>query len=93
MGSEMHESGLHCYNPTDKSVVLINTVSRNKQGFSKRQINIAEQAKTLYSKLGYQSVKYFRWIVQIRQIINFPVTAQDIDIIDAIWGKNIAAFK
>ena len=38
----MHESGIHCYNPTDKSVVLINTVSGNKQGYHKRQINGAE---------------------------------------------------
>ena len=39
MELSMNQSGLHCYNPTDKEVVLINTVSVNKQVFSKRQIN------------------------------------------------------
>ena len=33
--------------------------------------------KLLYAKLGYPSVKYFRWIVQSRQIIDCPVTVQD----------------
>ena len=64
MEFNMHESGIHCYNTTDKAVVIISNVSKNKQGFSKRKFNGAEQAKTLYAKLGYPSVKDFRWIVQ-----------------------------
>ena len=48
----MHEYGIHCYNPTKKAVALINTVSRNKQGFSKRKINSAYQAKNLTPNLG-----------------------------------------
>ena len=51
MEFKMHQYGLHCYNPTDKEVVLINTVSGNKQVFSKRQINGAEQAKNCTSNL------------------------------------------
>ena len=51
MEFKIHKSGLHCYNPTDKEVVLINTVSGNKQVFSKRQINGAEQAKHSASNL------------------------------------------
>ena len=56
----MHESGLHCYNPTNKSVVLINTVSKNNQEFPKRKINGVEQEKTMYATIEYTSVKYFR---------------------------------
>ena len=56
----MHEFGLYCNIPTDKAVVLINIIYRNKQGFTKIQIENAEQAKTLYYKLGYPSVKDFR---------------------------------
>ena len=54
----MHEYGLHCYNPTDKVVVLINTVYGRNLFFFKRQINGAEQEKTLYAKLGYPSVQF-----------------------------------
>ena len=53
MEFNMHEYGLNFYNPTNKAVVLINTLSESKQWFSKRRINGAEQAKNLYSKLGY----------------------------------------
>ena len=53
----------------------------------------AERAKPLYSKLRYSSVKYFRWIVQIQQIVDCPVAVQDIDIVHKIWDKNIADFK
>ena len=93
MEFKIHESEIHCYNPTDKAVLLIHNVSGNKQGFLKRHINGAEQAKNMYAKLGYPSGKYFRWIVQIRQIIDCHVTVQDIYIVHAIWGKNTAALK
>ena len=58
-----------------------------------RQINGTEQAKTLYAKLGYPSVKYYRWIVQIQQIIYCPVMVQDIEIVHTIWCNNIADLK
>ena len=51
MELSMIKSGIHCYNPTDKKVVLINTVSVNEQVFSKGQINGAEQAKHCTSNL------------------------------------------
>ena len=58
--NNMHESGLHCYNLTNNTALLRNTISKNKQGFPKREINGTEQAKNLYAKLGYPSVKDFR---------------------------------
>ena len=72
-------------------MLLINTVSGNNQGFYEIKINGAEQTETLYYKLGYTSVKNFRWIVQSRKIIDCPVTVQDIEIANAICGKNFAA--
>ena len=76
----MHESVIHFYNPTDKAVVLINIASGKKQVFYKRQINGADQAKTLYAKLGYPSVKYFGWVFQSQIILDCPVMVKDIDI-------------
>ena len=74
-------------------MLLINTVSKNKQVFHRRQIKGSDQVKTLYYKVGYPPVKYFRWIVQSQQIIDCPVTVQYVDIAQKIWGKNIAALK
>ena len=84
MEFNMHESGIHCYNPTNKAVLIINNDSGNKQGFSKRQINGAEKAKTLYTKLGYQSVKDFRFICLSQKIVEFLVRVQYINIAHAI---------
>ena len=62
-------------------------ISGNKQGFTKRKINSTEKAKYLYDKLGYPSVKDFRWIFQSQKIIDCPVTVQDINIVNKIWKK------
>ena len=67
MEFKMHESGPHCYNPNDKAVVPINNFSKNNQGFYNRQINDANQAKTLYEKLGYPPVKDLRWIFKAKK--------------------------
>ena len=53
----------------------------------------AEQAKPLYSKLGYPSVKDFKWIFQSLQIIDCPVTVQNIDITHTIRGNTIVVLK
>ena len=74
-------------------MLLINTVSINNQEFSKRQINGSEQAKSLYTKIGYTLVKYFRWIIQSKKIIDFPMTVQDIDIAQKIWDQKHYSFK
>ena len=60
MEFNMYESGLHWYNPSYQSVVLINTIFVNTQCFPKTQIKGADQSKTLYYKLEYPSIKYFR---------------------------------
>ena len=40
MAFNIHESGLHCYNPTNKSVLLINNISKNKQGFPRDKLTV-----------------------------------------------------
>jgi hypothetical protein len=40
----MHKSGLHYFDPSDSEFIFVNTVSKNKAGFMKRQIKEAEVA-------------------------------------------------
>jgi hypothetical protein len=89
----MHTSGLHYFDPTDEAFVLVDPVSENKEGFTQRQIKDAEVARSLYTKLGYPSLKDFKWVIQSNQISNCPVTVKDIDVAQAIWGNNIAVLK
>jgi hypothetical protein len=52
-----------------------------------------EEARALYAKLCYPSMRDFKWVVQSNQIKDCPVMVQDIDVATKIWGKNIAALK
>jgi hypothetical protein len=77
----------------EKHLALVNTVSENKEGFTKRQIKGAELARTLYKTLSYPSMQDFKWVIRSNHIKDFPVTVQDIDVALKIWGKNIVALK
>ena len=93
MEFRMHESGLHYYDPRGEQYTFVNTVSGNKEGFTKRQIKDAESARSLYATLSYPSWKDFKWVIRSNQIKDCPVTVQDVDNAFKIWGKNIAALK
>jgi hypothetical protein len=61
MEFQMYHCGLHYYDPRDeKHVAFVNTVSENKEGFSKKQIKGAEAARTLYKTLSYPSATDFK---------------------------------
>jgi hypothetical protein len=74
-------------------LAFVNTVSENKEGFTKKQIKSAELARTLYKTLSYPSMKDFKWVIQSNQIKDCPVTVQYVDVAQKIWGKNIAVLK
>ena len=90
---KMHESGLHYHDPRGEDFSFVTTVEGNKLPFTKRQIEAAEKARSLYASLGYPSVQDFKWILQSNQIVNCPVTVVDAEIALKIWGTNIAALK
>jgi hypothetical protein len=60
----MHKCGLHYYDPrNEKHLAFVNTVSENKEGFTKSQIKVAETEQTLYKTLSYLSIKDFKWVI------------------------------
>jgi hypothetical protein len=94
MEFKMHKSGLHYYDPRNEHhMAFINTVSKNKTGFTKRQIKCAEIARDLYKTLSYPSMKDFKWVIQSNHIKDCPVTIQGSDVARKIWSKNISAVK
>jgi hypothetical protein len=73
----MHKCGLHYYNQrNEKHLAFVNTVSENKEGFTKRQIKGADLAQTLYKTSSYPFTKDFKWVIRINQIKDCPVTVQ-----------------
>ena len=87
MQFRMHERGLHYYDLEDEDLVFFNTVSGNKESYSKKQIKADEQARERYASLCYPSVKHYKWVMQRNQIKDCTVTVQDIYVAHKIWGR------
>jgi hypothetical protein len=94
MEFRMHKCGLHYYDPRNENhLAFVNTVSENKEGFTKRRIKGTELTRTLYKTLSYLPIKDFKWVIRSNQIKDCPVTVQDIDVALKKWGKNISDSK
>jgi hypothetical protein len=89
----MHSSGLHYWDPSNKDFNCINTVKENKAVFTKKQIANADKARELYASLAYPSSADYKWILKSNQIKDCPVTSKDAEVAMQIWGPNIAALK
>jgi len=88
-----HSTGLHFYNPTHDDMVFVATVASNETNYTERQRQGAARAKDLYERLAYPSIKDFKWAVMSNQIMDCPITVDDVNVAHALWGKNIAALK
>lgn len=89
----MHSSGLHYYDPRNEELAFVSTVSENKLNFTKRQIKRASVARTLCTTLSYPSWKDFKYIIRSNLIKDCPVTVEDVEISEEIWGKDVPALK
>ena len=89
----MHSSGLHFYDPKREEFTFVVTVEENMKSFSKRQIASAEKARTLMAGLAFPSSTDYKWILRSNQVQECPVTTDDADVADKIWGKSIPSLK
>jgi hypothetical protein len=91
--------GLYYYQPkydTTKSSVnnaFVESVEENSQFYTPRQVERAKLARQVYDTLGTPSVKDFKTIVNTNAIHNLPVTIEDINIAEKIFGPDIGALK
>ncbi len=92
-----HPSGLHVYDPDDpwghESYSFVKTVEENMAMFTKLQIVNAELACKLQAGMAYPSIPDLKWVVQSNQIMDCPVTAQDVNVALKIWGPSVALLK
>ena len=89
----MHDSGLHYYEPPKKNAVFLNTVSKNKEGFSKRKIKIAVKDRDIQNTLGFTTVNKLKWIIRSNHFHDFPVEAEDVENSETIWGQDVPYLK
>jgi hypothetical protein len=84
----MHPCGLHYFDPKDQDFMFVSTVAENKKEFTKRQIQRAEVARSLYRKLRFPSMKDYKYVIQTHQIKDCPVTVADNDVA-MLKGKTV----
>jgi hypothetical protein len=89
----MHPCGLHYFDLKDQDFMFVSTVTENKKEFTKQQVKRAEVARSLYCKLGFPSMKDYKYMIQMHQIKDCPVMVINIDITFKIWGKDVAMLK
>jgi hypothetical protein len=79
--------------PKPKAVSFVESVKENKKFFTDRQVSRAKQARALYQTLGTPSIKDFKAIIRMNCIKNNPITTEDIDLAEKIFGPDIGSLK
>ena len=72
---------------------LVSTVKENKTGFSKCQYERALIARKLYHILGSPTVEAYKAMLKGNVIKNCPVTQEDVNIAQKIFGPAISTLK
>jgi hypothetical protein len=89
--------GLYIYNPflkeEDNNYQFVNAVEENKLFYTSRQFERAKRARELYNTLGTPSLKDFKTIIQMNFIKDNPVTIEDVNIAENIFGQDIGSLK
>ena len=86
-------SGLYYYDNKNKDFNFMETVEENKRFYTDRQIERAKTARKLYNTIGNPSVHDFKNLIKMNSIKNCPVTIEDINIAENIFGKDISTLK
>ena len=100
--------GLYAYRPSNKfkeqvaeskrlvsheASYMVTSVEENRSGYTQRQFENAKRARRLYHVVGCPTVVNFKHILRQNIIKNCPVTAEDVNIAEKIFGGDIGALK
>jgi hypothetical protein len=72
---------------------MVTTVKENKMGFTQKQYENAKKARRLYHIVGCPTVENFKHILRQNIIKNCPVTPEDVNIAEKIFGGDIGTLK
>eukprot|EP00934_Nitzschia_sp_Nitz4_P004202 Nitzschia sp. Nitz4//scaffold466_size5842//986//4399//NITZ4_009198-RA/size5842-processed-gene-0.7-mRNA-1//-1//CDS//3329552510//4192//frame0 len=93
------ENGLYYFVPehldtgTPSATSHVQTVEENKRFYTERQVQRANKARELYHALGTPSTSDFKAILRTNMIKNNPVTLDDVNAAERIYGPDIGALK
>ena len=85
---QLSTNGLYYFGSADRenSVLMINTVSENQEGFTRREYKGSLEARRAMHLLGFPSEREFENMVCSNMIINCPVTFDDVNNAKHIFG-------
>jgi hypothetical protein len=72
---------------------LPQTVADNAKFYTKRQVTRAKAARDLLHAVGCPSVADLKCILKMNGIANCPITLDDVDIAEEIYGPDVASLK
>jgi hypothetical protein len=92
------DQGLYVFKPKIRKTnriesQFVNTTDENKTFFTTRRVDKAKQARELYHALGTPSIQFSKAILCMNLIANNPVTTEDIEIAEEIFGPDISSLK
>jgi hypothetical protein len=86
--------GLYYYQPTTSTQTsLVQTVEDNMAFYTSRQIERAKRARDLLHTLGCPSIADLKKIIKMNSIKDCPVTLDDINLAENIYGPDVASLK
>ena len=95
-----HDTGLYIHQPDDNDVKLpvtaysyLQTVAKNRDLFTRREVQGADKARALYRHIGRPSQARFIQYLQKGLIRNCPITVDDAKRAHSIYGPDIAYIK
>jgi hypothetical protein len=91
------KKGLHYHDTSEDSsnfeCMLVNTVRDNFEGHTKQDIVKAKEDRRLQGMVGNPTDKEFKRMVREKNITNCPVTVQDVENANHIFGPDLANLR
>jgi len=82
-----------CKSEVEEQACFVETVQDNMRRFTKRQLLGAARARELYHSLGRPSLEDFKKVIKANMIHNNPVTLQDVQVAEEVYGRDVGALK
>jgi hypothetical protein len=73
--------------------IFVDSVEENRLFFTNRQFDRAKRARQLYHTLGSPSIKDYKGIIRMSCTKDNPVTTEDIEIAETIFGPDVGVRK
>ena len=85
--------GLYALVTPTKEYQFLETMEENKKQFTKKALHRAAKAKELYGMVQYPSMADFKSMVRYHMLKNCPVTIEDVEAMEKVYGPSVAALK